>query len=317
MDSTSERVPEVGAVIVSYNGGAILGEVVDRLVDQVGRVFIVDNASEEDTRGLLRSLRDRDPERLVLIENPENRGLAAGLNQGLRACEEGGFTFVLTMDQDSRVAPGMVRGLVAAYTSNEGSPIGLLSPNTSVVVDGHREHGATADPSQQVREIGLAWTGGSLVPCAVYREVGPFREDYFIDYVDYELCHRIRKAGYRLVHVPWARMLQRRGNMEEVRWMGRHVCFFDNYSPIRHYYITRNGIILSRELGSLQHLIGHFKLVSNFAAKVVLFEDRKLSKLGMMLQGLRDGLMGRTGRHGAAMRIVRKRCESPQAVAGD
>ncbi len=299
--SSTSRVAEVGAVIVSYNGGEILGEVVERLVDQVGRIFIVDNASEPETVALLLSLRDRYADQITLIENAQNRGLATGLNQGVAACDDLGYEFVLMMDQDSRAAPGMVRGMVDAYRNNVGESIGLLSPNTSFVVDGNREHGADGDAQAQLREIAEAWTGGSLVPLEVFRRVGLHRDDLFIDYVDSELCYRIRKAGYRIVYVPWARMLQRRGDLREVRCFGRHICFFDNHAPIRYYYVARNGVILSREVRKV-HLWEHLMVVANFAAKVVLFEDRKLAKLAMLTRGLRDGLAGMTGPFGSTTR---------------
>jgi rhamnosyltransferase len=72
------------------------------------------------------------------------------------------------------------------------------------------------------------------------------------------------------------------------------------HSPIRLYYIVRNGILLSR----MPHVpstwwMPNFK---RLAAQLVLFStvvSPRLRNLAMMLRGLRDGVFNRSGPYGA------------------
>ena len=42
-------------------------------------------------------------------------------------------------------------------------------------------------------------TSGSLLALAVFRRVGPMREDFFIDAVDFQYCLRLRRHGYKVI----------------------------------------------------------------------------------------------------------------------
>src|SRR5437660_540844 len=126
----------VCGVMVTYNGGAIVETVAGALLGQIGHLVIVDNHSEEETLRSLRALQRRRGSRLTLVFNPVNRGLAAALNQGVTRAMEAGYPFVLTMDQDSHVAPDMVRQMLAAYQRGSATPIGIVAPQTRVVFDG-------------------------------------------------------------------------------------------------------------------------------------------------------------------------------------
>lgn len=71
----------VAAVIVTYNSGREIGRCLGSLAG-VGEVVLVDNASVDGTVEVVRKIR---PEARVLV-NAENRGFAAAVNQGVRAC---------------------------------------------------------------------------------------------------------------------------------------------------------------------------------------------------------------------------------------
>ena len=86
-------------------------------------------------------------------------------------------------------------------------------------------------------------TSGSLIPAEVIQVVGPMREDFFIDNVDVEWCHRARSMGYRLFGTGWATMYQRLGEAKLRVWYLRWR-YESEYSPIRSYYRLRNLVAL-------------------------------------------------------------------------
>ena len=120
------------------------------------------------------------------------------------------------------------------------------------------------------------------------------REDLFIDHVDLEWGVRARKAGWRLVAVPAAKLTHSLGD-DVVRLPGRdqpvHV-----HSPIRNYYILRNTIALVRT--SL--LPGKWRIrYCYWAAKYAAFNafaagDGK-ARRKMLRKAVADGFKGRLG----------------------
>ena len=105
---------EVLAVVVTYNGANTLAETVRALRPQVAAVHVVDNGSSAVTLALLDEL-EREAgmtgERLGA-----NMGIAEALNRGVAKARALELPWLLTMDQDSRVAPD----LVEAYARSNG-----------------------------------------------------------------------------------------------------------------------------------------------------------------------------------------------------
>src|SRR5262245_34689562 len=74
-------------------------------------VIVVDDGSTDGSAALLR---ERYPEGR-LIELGENRGLAAGVNAGIRACRS---EYVALLNNDAEAAPGWLAGLVGALEAH-------------------------------------------------------------------------------------------------------------------------------------------------------------------------------------------------------
>ena len=63
------------------------------------------------------------------------------------------------------------------------------------------EYGDETPPHDgpQFQEITVALQSGSLFSRSALKDVGLFDETFFIDYVDFEFCLRLRKHGFRLI----------------------------------------------------------------------------------------------------------------------
>jgi rhamnosyltransferase len=62
---------------------------------------------------------------------------------------------------------------------------------------GRREEAARA--GRNWVEVPTLITVGSLISVAAFARIGPFREDFFVDYADIEFCLRARRSGYHVV----------------------------------------------------------------------------------------------------------------------
>ena len=304
--SASNRV---FAVVVAYLPDVgVLRALLDTLLAQTAGVFVVDNtpAAEQRVEALCAAL---PQPALHLIRLGENLGIARALNIGIDVALAAGATQVLLSDQDSLPAPDMVAALLAAMDDLQraGQRVGAVGPtytdrHTGItfpfqahipgrVFYGHRRPDAAHPTVEALTLI----TSGTLVPAPVLREVGPMREDFFIDHVDIEWSHRVRAAGYALFGVGAAVMFHSMGDQALRVW------YFgwrqeSAYSTVRVYYRIRNFVALCR----LPFIPWRWKLrngwyILGVAYTQTVFGQQRLAALHMAVRGLRYGLRGRMG----------------------
>src|SRR6266436_6146337 len=91
----------IGVVTVTYNSADVLPDFLRCLSAQTHTdflLFVIDNASHDGTVELLQAYNDS---RLVIVANPDNRGVAEGNNQGIRRALEAGCFSVLLVNNDT------------------------------------------------------------------------------------------------------------------------------------------------------------------------------------------------------------------------
>jgi rhamnosyltransferase len=287
----------VCAVIVTYHGGRIVLSAAVAIIQQVGHLIIVDNHSDTTTLGCIDTIRRDYFDKVTIILNDRNRGLAAALNQGAKAGLSKGFEWILTLDQDSEAESNMVCKMLETYQRySQQDKVGIIAPHSLLTIDRKRGEVPYKEGSgEETTEVELIHTSGNLVSHSVFKAVGLFREDYFIDQLDYEFCFRVKKAGFKILVSNQAVIHHRPGDLKSAYILYRQV-FYSNHSAIRRYYITRNGILLSKEVRNWKFLKGHTVLVIKELVKVLLYEDYKWAKLRLTLLGVKDGVVGKVGK---------------------
>ncbi len=279
---------EVCAILVSYHPDAGLPRRAARILEQAAALVIVDNGSGEETRQMLRHI--AADSRVSLVLNPTNLGIASALNQGVERAHALGFAWVLLLDQDSDLHEGMLTSLLevrAAYPE---------PARVAVIGAGFGEETHTA-PQRAWEEVESVITSGSLIPLAVHAAIGPFREEFFIDYVDSDYCFRARAQGYRVIQTSQPLMSHTIGAPTRHELLGRPK-WTTNHSPDRRYYIARNDTVMLREYGG--YLFGSWALKSlarrlRTCKRIVLYEHAKARKIAAVLSGWWDGVRGRLG----------------------
>ena len=93
---------EICAVVVTYHPDASAYECIRAILAEAAHTVIVANSAESPTRALRAAA-------VTVVENPENVGVAAALNQGVRTARGLGFRWVLFFDQDTKLLPGRDR----------------------------------------------------------------------------------------------------------------------------------------------------------------------------------------------------------------
>ena len=116
-------IPEVSVVMSVYNGERYVGEAIESILDQTFRAFefvIIDDASTDNSREFLVEYAARD-DRIVLLRNEKNMGLAKSLNRGLRVARG---QFIARQDADDVSLPDRL-AIQVGYLRNK-LHVGLL-----------------------------------------------------------------------------------------------------------------------------------------------------------------------------------------------
>lgn len=303
--------PNILAVVVTYRPCASeLRALVSALLPQVTSVLVLDNTPANDDSAFAATEDFCETNAFRFLRFGTNLGIGAALNVGIRAAIGDGFDYVLLCDQDSLPASDMVAQLlaVAKELQTTAAHVGCVSP---AYVDRNTGHsfgfqvqepnrlfystlaGDAADP---YAEVVTCITSGSLHPCRTFADVGFMREDWFIDYVDTEWCHRARQKGYHLFGTSRAKLGHSLGDRTFRIWYG-HWRNYNGYSPQRLYYRFRNFVLLLR----LNYVPWRWKVracwywLGNVYAYLVFSPDR-WRNVRFVSRGLWDGFRGRTGR---------------------
>lgn len=211
-----------------------------------------------------------------------NHGLPKAYNWALDYARSHGFTHLMTMDQDSRFE-GFDE--YRRHVEAKAHP-GICSCAINRGLPADEEWTPINDSAQS----------GSIFPLAMIDEIGPFRDDLFISMVDAEMCLRAQEHGYRTLQYNGSNLVHRVGSQRTVHLMGHRISVSD-YGALRHYYDSRNRILMWHEFpydlgirSRVKHLLGRVKVM----VKILLFETDKVAKISAIISGTWYGLLNKT-----------------------
>jgi GT2 family glycosyltransferase len=199
------------------------------------------------TDGSVEAVRAAFPEaRLVGLER--NLGYAGNNNVGIRAAIEAGADWVFVLNEDTVLDPDCVTRLVAE--GQRDARVGILGPmvyhhdepdviqsaggGLSPLWRGFHRGQNERDAGQFREPCQVRWISGCaiLVRGEAIASAGLLDERFFIYWEETEWCVRAAKAGWRIVHVPAAKVWHK-GVQRDYR-----------PKPSVTYYSTRNRLLL-------------------------------------------------------------------------
>lgn len=289
--NSSLPLEDVCGVVVTFNPDAGFCSRVAQVLKHVQAVIVVDNASSAGHRDLIPKAAASTTETL---NNPENVGLAAALNQGVNRAIEKGYQWVLTMDQDTIPFDGLGPSLHQALeTAPEHGRIGAIGTSYDVV---YGRNSSRENTPPVVKPVKTVITAGCLLSARAFERVGGFRENLFIDGVDEDLCLRLRKAGFIILQTSAIGIQQPIGAQTRHRFLWREVGV-SNHPVTRHYYMARNrlGLMAAHWRFDPAWSVTQLLVQLKTALFVVLYESCKRRKLLAMARGFADAVRGRMG----------------------
>lgn len=270
------------AVIPAWNARDRLTGVLAALADQVDGIVVVDNGSGDGTADALAAggahqagelvsnvggvgdggdvgdvgssndVGRLDPLRTTLIRNPDNRGYAEAVNQGIERALADGAAAVLLVNDDAIFEPGAVRALASALAA--APDVGAATAHLTYadrpdVLNGaggswwpHRARvglrgSGEPDDGRYAAAPDVAYPSGAaaLLRHEAIAAVGGMDERYRLYYEDADWGLRAQAAGWRTVYVPGA-------HVRHVGWAGTR-----SDPAKRRYYNVRNRLLFARE----------------------------------------------------------------------
>lgn len=244
-------------------------------------LFIIDNHSDNITD--IQQLVGDIPV-ITLVCLPKNKGIAFALNKICQMAMNMGYTWVVTLDQDSILGKKAI-DTFRNFISING--VGIICPRIE-----DRNMGTQYTKMTQGYEyIDKCITSGNLVNLNIWKNVGGYSEELFIDGVDFDFCLKLKEAGYQILRNNAACLIQEIGHGRKGYFLG-HALSILNHSPIRLYYITRNYLYIGKKHSQMTHWMLE---VMKRIFIVLKYEENRREKMKYALLGLQDFLRHRMG----------------------
>jgi GT2 family glycosyltransferase len=280
------------AVVLSWNGREDTLAALESLRGL--ETVVVDNGS---TDGSADAVAERFPG-VELVRAGVNLGFAGGNNVGIRRALDRGADWVLLVNSDATVEPGIVEALATAAAARPDAGVlackVLFADSDRLWYAGagfdpylgrsrHRGFGQPDRPGVAA-DTGRATGAGMAVSRAAIDAAGLLDEELFLYVEDLEWCLRIRDAGFAVVYVPDARVRHRVSAASGGAG-----------SPTASYYEARNKLaVVERHRPLPRGLAGSRRML--VVAPRVLFSARRPASAWAALRGWRDYRRGRLGR---------------------
>ena len=234
----------VGCFVCTYNKKDFVIGCVETLLQQSMEaidVYVIDNASEDDSAN---ALREKFGNVITVVVNPENLGGSGGFNTGLRIALEKDYQYAVLIDNDVRLDKDAIKNM---YEYLERHPdVGIVgakilqmaSPNTiqdlgGSITDKLQMHGNYYGYVDQglpeELESDYISTCTAMARVEAVRKFGLMPEDNFIYWDDVEWSKKCQLAGYKTVAISSAKV-----------WHNHSIT--SGVSSFVKYYLTRNRL---------------------------------------------------------------------------
>jgi len=227
---------DVSIIIVNWNTKGILRNCLQSIYEQTDgidfEVIVVDNASTDGSPNMVRI----DFPKVLIIENSENRGFAAGVNRGIVLAKG---RYALVLNSDTIICDNAIEKTVRyAHKHPEAAVVGCQVCENSGIIRMTcfdfpsvfsifcklfglakifkrnrllgREQMLWWDRKSE-RQVHVVSGMFMLVRREAADEVGGMDEDYFLFYEETDWCYRFAEAGWKMLFWPGAKVFHIHG----------------------------------------------------------------------------------------------------------
>ena len=237
---------KVGVVILNYK----LKEQALKAIQSVKnssyknlQIIVVDNNSQDGIEEEIKKQKD-----VEFIQAGNNLGYSGGNNLGIKKALDLGCELVFILNPDTTLEKDSIEKLALGLERNEagivcpkiyfadtkniwfaGGKLDLLN-----VLGSHRGVNEK-DEGQFDEEVETEFASGAaiLIKKEVLEKVGLLDDRYFLYYEDSDICFRAKKAGFKIMYIPKAKVFHKNA---QATGLG---------SSLQDYFITRNRMLFA------------------------------------------------------------------------
>ena len=224
---------KIGLVTITFNSANVLQPFLDCVWSQSHEnllLYVVDNASDDATRSILKNESDT---RLRVVNNDINFGVAKANNQGIEKALAEGCDQVLIINNDVEFESTLIEKLIKVQKE-----IGCSLVSTKIMYYNNPDHiwysGSwfikkkgylplhrgmkELDEGQydEIVEVEYAPTCCLLVKKQVFEDIGIMNEDYFVYFDDTDFSYRVWKDGrHKMIYFPFVEFYHKVGSLTE------------------------------------------------------------------------------------------------------
>lgn len=281
----------IGAAVILFNPDSdVTYRLIGSVLQQVDVLCVIDNS-------LLPTVLNIPKDKLHYHHFPNNIGIAAAHNVGLKDLRDSDCQYALLLDQDSQIDDDFVFRLSSLLVASKINKQQLVAIGPRIICSFSEK---SVKPRVQ-REIMVyedvvcvtqIISSGMMIDLSKLDLIGFKDETLFIDGVDHEWCWRATTHDYMVALADKIEMVHRLGDSRS-KFAG---VTYKVGSPIRLYYQFRNILLLARR----SYVPNYWKtrnllvLPIRFFANSLL-QTQKRERLTYMLCGLWDGISNKKG----------------------
>lgn len=240
---------KIAVITVTYNSGKVLPDFLASFAAQDATdltLYVVDNESHDDTLALIDEARPMMSQRVVVIANDDNLGVAEANNQGTLAALADGADWIVYLNNDTMFAPDMLSALIDEAVEENldilAPTIEATEPPRTVWYSGGRLYpwqalavrhtDVGADPSHFPTALTMtqyASTCALAVRPRVLETIGLMDPIYFVYFDDVDFAVRARAAGFQFWVTPRSHVIHKASSLTggkqsdfTIRWTSRN-----------------------------------------------------------------------------------------------
>jgi hypothetical protein len=288
--------PKIAVVILNWNGLKDTLECLNSfrtIVYPSYSILVIDNGSTGNDAEIIK---EEFGDSVCLIKEEKNLGFAGGCNVGIRWALSTGANYVLLLNNDTVVDSNFLVEL--ANVAQNDKQIGIVGPKVyqyeqpnriataggkvnlwtgSTPLIGARE--IDAGKFDCIREVDFVSGCALLIKEETIRKIGLLDEKYFAYYEETDWCTKAKKACFKVVYVPKAKIWHKNPKTRT--------------SEFTMYLMTRNRFLFVKNNSSGIQFI--FFIIFFFSTDLLMqMKDKLFARPKLLiayLKGIRDGLL--------------------------
>ncbi|THF71490.1 glycosyltransferase [Deinococcus sp. Arct2-2] len=282
------------AIVVTYNRKALLNRCLTLLLGQtaaVNHIYVIDNASTDGTAEII----PNDP-RITHVRLQRNLGGAYGFSYGVEQALRGNYQHLWLMDDDCLPEAEALAELLTHTAESEALCSAVLARDGRYDLHQRRSFDEVRLSEIDLPKEAYAKPGtpvdlftfvSVLISTDAVRRAGLPVNNFFFMYDDSEYALRLRDMGVTTRLVPSSRV-----------WHYGSLTYppvRTAYNPLKHYYNTRNQLLVYRQYGTSAPWFLVRLLVKTGGAFIRLAQHRELNRrsAGLAARALLDAVRGR------------------------